>query len=88
MQNVDNQGKSQKTISVSFHYNVLFRNGWDASQFQTMAYQICPSNWPWLVNAFNDATSKPYGHLVINHQPLKPKKKTVATNILPSKQFT
>ena len=38
VQNVYNQGKSQLTISLNLHYNVVFRNGRVASQFRTMAY--------------------------------------------------
>ena len=37
MQNEYNQGKSQKTILLNWHYSVVFRNGRDASQFRTMA---------------------------------------------------
>ena len=88
MQNVYNQGKSQRTISLNSHYSVVFRNGLDASQFRTMAYQICPSNGHWLVNAFTDATSKPYEYLVLHHHPSTPEDQTVATNILPGEQLT
>ena len=44
VQNVYNQGKSQRTISLNSHYSVIFRNGRDASQFRTMAYQISPND--------------------------------------------
>ena len=44
VQNVYNHGKSQRTIFLNSHYSVLFCNGRDASQFRTMAYQICPNN--------------------------------------------
>ena len=44
VQNLYNQCKSQRTISLNSHYNMVFLNGRDASQFRTMAYQICPSN--------------------------------------------
>ena len=37
VQYVDNQGKSQKTISLNSHYSVFVHNGRDASQFRTMA---------------------------------------------------
>ena len=83
VQNVYNQGKSQRTISLNSHYSVVFRNGRDASQFRTMAFQICPSDGKWLVEAFTDATSKPYGYLVLDHHPSTPEDQTVATNILP-----
>ena len=55
VQNVYNQGKSQRTISLNSHYSVVFRNGRVASQFRTMAYQICPNNSKWLINSFTNA---------------------------------
>ena len=87
MQNVYNQSKSQKTISINFHYSVVFCNGRDALQFRTMAYQICLSNEHWLVNALTDATFKPYRYLVLDYHPLTPKDLTVEITILPVKQL-
>ena len=88
VQNVYNQGKSPRTILLNSQYSVVFRNGREASQFRTKAYQICSSNGHWLVDAFTDATSKPYGYFVLDHHTLTPEDQTVATNILPGKQVT
>ena len=88
VQNVYNHGKSKMTISLSSHYSVVFRNGRDASQFCTMAYQICPNNSKWLIDSFTDATCKPYGYLVLDNHPSTPENKTVVTNILPGEQLT
>ena len=88
VQNLYNQGKSQRTIILNFHYSVVFRNGREASQFRTMAYQICPSNGHWLTDAFTNATSKPYEYFVLDHHTLAPEDQAVATNILPGKQVT
>ena len=88
VQNVYNHGKSQRTISLNSHYSVVFRNGRDASQSCTMAYQICPNNSKWLIDSFTDATCKPYGYLVLDHHPLTPENQTVITNILPGEQLT
>ena len=59
LQNVYNQGKSQRTISLNSHNSVVFRNAWDASQVRIMAYQKCTNYGKWLVDSFPDATSKP-----------------------------
>ena len=88
VENVYNQGKSQRTISLNSHYSVVFRNGLDASQFRTMAYQICPNDGKWLVDSFTEATSKPYGYMVVDHHPSTPENQTVVTNILPGDQLT
>ena len=42
----------------------------------------------WLVDSFTDATSKPYGYLVLDHQPSTPEDQTVVTNILPGDELT
>ena len=85
---VYNQGKSQRTISLYSHYSVVFRNGQDASQFRTMAHQICLSDGQWLGDAFTVATFKPYGYLVMDHHPSTPDDQTVSTNILPGEPLT
>ena len=38
VQNVYNKSKSQRTVSLNTHYNVVFRNERDASQFRSLAY--------------------------------------------------
>ena len=87
VQNVHNHGKRQRTISLNSHYSVVFRNGRDASQFRTMAYQICPNNYKWLIDTFTDATCKPYGYLVMDHHHSTHENQTVVTNILPGEQL-
>ena len=88
VQNVYNQGKSQRKISLNSLYSVVFRNGQAASQFCTIAYQIFPNDRKWLVDAFTDASSKPYEYLVLDHNPSTPDDKTVVTNILSKDQLT
>ena len=87
-QNVYNHGKSQRTILLNSHYNVMFRNGQDSSQFLTMAYQICPNNSKCQIDSVTDATSKPYWYLVLNHHPYTPENQRVVTYILPGEQLT
>ena len=87
MQNVYNQGKSRRTISLNSHYSVVFRNCRDASQFRTMAYQICYRDGQWLVDAFTDATSEPYGYLVLDNYPSTPENQTVVINIFLGEQL-
>ena len=40
VQNVYNQGKRMRTISLNSHYSVVFRNGRDASQFRRRAKYV------------------------------------------------
>ena len=44
VQNVYNKSKSQRTVSLNTHYNVVFRNERDASQFRSIAYQMDPGD--------------------------------------------
>ena len=69
VQNMFDQGKSSRTVSLNSHYNVVFRNLRDASQFRTMAGQMMPNNPRWLMDAFSDATCEPYGYMVIDNHP-------------------
>ena len=88
VQNVYNQGKSQTIDSLNSHYSVVYLNGRDASQFLTMAKKIFLSNGHLHVDAFTDATSKPYGYLVMVHNPSSPEDQTIATNIVPGENLT
>ena len=69
VQNMFDQGKSSRTVSLNSHYAVVFRNLRDQSQFRTMAHQLLPKNSQWLIDAFTDATKRPYGYLVIDNSP-------------------
>ena len=79
---------SQRTIYLHSHYSVVFRNNRDALHFRTMAYQICPNDGRWLIDAFTDAKSKPYRYLVLDHHPSTLDDQTVVTNIFPGEQHT
>ena len=69
VQNMFDQGKSSRTVSLNSHYTVVFRNLRDQSQFRTMARQLLPKNSQWLIDAFTDATVRPFGYLVIDNSP-------------------
>ena len=82
------QGNRLKSISLNSNYSVVYFKGRDASQFRTMAYQICFSEGQWLVNAFTDATSKPYKYLELDHYLSTPKDQTIVTNSFPETELT
>ena len=88
VQNVYNQSKAQRTVSLNSHYNVEFRNKRDASQFRTLATQMCPGDWNWLFNAFEDVTRQPYGYMVFDHHPASSSDEAVLTNIFPGDTLT
>ena len=88
LQNVFNKGKSQRRVSLNTHYNVVFQNERDASQFRSLAYQMHKNNARWLLDAYKHATREPYGYLVLDHHPTSRRDMRVLTNILAGRPLT
>lgn len=64
VQNLFCHGKELRNVSLNAHYMVLFKSPRDSSQIMHLAKQMYPGNTKFLQEAFNDATSKPYGYLL------------------------
>jgi len=69
VQNLFNKDASMRTVSLNTHYMILFKNPRDATQIRTLSYQMYPDNVRLLIDAYRDATSKPYGYLLVNLRP-------------------
>ena len=82
-QNLFDKNKYARTISLNAHYLVLFKNPRDASQFATLARQMYPSSWKFAIEAYKDATSVPYGYLLIDLKPEQDERCRLRTNIFP-----
>lgn len=65
-QNVFHQGKGQRDISLNSHYIVVFRNLRDRAQIRHLSRQVCPDNTRFLQDVYHDATSKPFGYLLLD----------------------
>ena len=65
-QNLYEQGKSARTISLNCGYTVLFKNIRGTSQIATLGRQLFPGKSNILVESFQDATSVPFGYLLID----------------------
>ena len=83
VQNVFNKGKENRTISLNSHYIVLFKNPRDASQITHLAKQMYPGNVKFMQEAFHDATSDPYGYLLIDLKQDTPEHLRLRTRIFP-----
>ena len=57
VQNLFNQDKSMRTVSLNAHYIIVFKNPCDGTQIQTLACQMFPGNPTPLLDAFKDATT-------------------------------
>jgi hypothetical protein len=58
--------KDARTITLNSHYLVIFKNPRDASQVAYLARQMFPGRPKYMVDAFTDATTKPYNYLVVD----------------------
>ena len=79
-------GKLSRTISLNSHYFVIFRNPRDSLGISTLAKQMFPGRTDYLMESFRDATSRPYGYLVIDCHQLRPENVRLRTNILPGER--
>ena len=85
-QNLFPSGELSRTISLNSHYLVIFRNPRDSLSVSTLAKQMFPGRTGYLMESFRDATSRPYGYLVIDCHQLTPENMRLRTNILPGER--
>ena len=85
-QNLFPPGKLSRTISLNSHYMIVFRNPRDSLGISTLAKQMFPHRVNYLLDSFRDATSKPYGYLLIDCHQLTPENMRLRTNILPGER--
>ena len=68
-QNLFFKDKSFRTMSLNSHYIVLMKNDRDKQQISILSKQISPSNSKYIVEAYKDATIKPYDYLLLDFSP-------------------
>ena len=83
LQNLFHQSKEMRTISLNSHYLIIFRNPRDKSQINHLAKQMYPGNIKFLQQSYNDATSKPYGYVLVDLKPETPDEIRLRTKIFP-----
>jgi hypothetical protein len=87
-QNLYNKGKENRTISLNTHYLVLFKNPRDSAQIIHLGRQVFPERVKYFKEAFSDATSKPYGYLLVDLKTTTPDDLRLRTDIFPDKNTT
>ena len=70
-------------MSLNAHYIVAFKNPRDVTQIATLAKQMYPGNTKFMVEAYRDATSTPYGYLLVDLKPQTVEQLRLRTNIFP-----
>ena len=82
-QNLFHKNKFVRTMNLNTHYIVMFKNPRDASQVAVLARQMYPGKSRFVVEAFQDATKKPHGYLLIDLRPETDDAYRIRTNIFP-----
>lgn len=80
-QNIFNQGKGRRDISLNSHYIVCFKNPRDKQQINTLSRQVYPENVRYIQEAYKDATAQPYGYLLFDLKQSTPDLYRFRTNI-------
>jgi len=82
-QNIFHKGKGMRDISLNCHFIVAFKSPRDRGQITTLARQISPGNTKYITEIFEDATSVPFGYLVMDLTQSTPDHLRYRTNIFP-----
>jgi hypothetical protein len=83
-QNLFHQGKHSRGMTLNTDYMVVFRNVRDVTQIATLARQMYKNKSEILIDAYEMATKKPYGNLVIELRPNGIDQIRLRSNILDS----
>lgn len=82
-QNLFHQGKGSRDISLNAHYIVCFKNPRDRAQIRHLAQQVYPENSKFIQEAYNDATTKAHGYLLLDMKQSTPDEYRFRTAIFP-----
>lgn len=83
VQNIFHQATQMRTISLNSHYLILLKNPRDKSQIINLSRQLYPTNLKFLQQVYQDATSKPYGYILLDLTPDTPEELRCRTLITP-----
>jgi hypothetical protein len=83
VQNLFHQGRKMRDISLNANYIVLFKNPQDSRQVRYLAHQISPYNPRYLSDAYEQATRRPHGYLIIDVTQHSSDQSRLLTNIFP-----
>ena len=81
VQNVFDKGKVHRTISLNSDYIVLFKNPRDQGQVRSVAQQVFPNQVKFFMSAFQDATQRHHGYLLLDLHPQTPEEVRVRSRI-------
>ena len=82
-QNLFNQNKQMRTISLNSHYIILMKGIRNNQQIEYLGRQIFASKSKKLLNVFKHATERNFGYLIIDLHPRSNDKYRLRTRIFP-----
>ena len=83
VQNIFHQGKEMQNISLNAHYIVLFKSPRDKQQVSMLARQVKPGKVQEFIAAYEEATSRPHGYLMLDLKPTTDDQQRLKINVLP-----
>lgn len=86
IQNIFFKSHVIRNLNLNANYIVLFRNIRDQSQLSVFAHQFYPENSSFFKNVFKDATSTPYGYLLVDLHPKTKDEYRIRSNIFDAKE--
>lgn len=85
-QNLFFQSKTFRSLSLNCHYVVLFRSLRDSRQILSFGAQVYPGQSSFFKDAYQNATSKSYGYLLVDMNPASHDKYRLRTHIFPQEE--
>jgi hypothetical protein len=82
-QNLFQKSQHSRTMNINLSYLILFKNPQDSLQVATLAKQMYPGKSKFLIEAYKDATLKPFSYLVLDFKPSTDEQFRIRTNIFP-----
>ena len=86
VQKLFHQGKSSRSVSLSIHYLVLFKNPREKLQIFTLAKQMYPGQTDFFLNQYEEAVKRPFGYLLIDLKTTTQDNCRLRRNVLPSEE--
>jgi hypothetical protein len=83
MQNAFYKSKHNRSIQINASYLILFKNPRNNIQPAILARDMFPTRWRDFMRKYHEATSKPYGYLLIDFKQETPDNQRVVTDIIP-----
>ena len=81
LHNLFQQSKCMRTLALNCTYYIIYRVVRDSSSLITLNRQVYPGEPKFLLSAYNQATNKPYGYILLDLNQNTPEDLRVVTDI-------